>query len=102
MTFVLLRSAGDTGEASVILAPPARQVSNLEPLPGVFSIGPVRGQEEGEYTCIYQVSQEREEMNSTVSNKVRITIIGENVWNHLLWPICSLVALGFTLHVDLT
>ncbi|XP_075899451.1 uncharacterized protein LOC142899625 isoform X4 [Nelusetta ayraudi] len=75
MTFVLLRTAGETGQTSVIPAPPARQVSNLEPLPGVFSVGPVRGQEEeGEYTCLYQVSKEREQINSTVSNKVRISI----------------------------
>lgn len=90
MTFVLLRAAEGTGETSVIPAPPARQASNLEPLPGVFSVGPVSGQEEGEYTCIYQVSRERGQINSTVSNKVRITITGENVLNHLCWHICSL------------
>lgn len=79
MTFVLLRTAEETGETSVIPAPPARQASNLEPSPGVFSVGPVRGQEEGEYTCLYQVLTEREQINSTVSNKVRITIAGERV-----------------------
>lgn len=84
MTFVLLHTADGTGENSVVPAPPARQASNLEPLPGVFSVGPVRGQEEGEYSCIYRVSQERGEINSTVSNKVRITIIGENVLNQLI------------------
>lgn len=91
MTFVLLRSAEGTGETSVIPAPPARQASSLEPLPGVFSVGPVRGQEEeGQYTCIYQVSQERGQINSTVSNKVLIQIAGEKVLNQLLWLISSL------------
>lgn len=88
MTFVLLRTAEETGETSVIPAPPARQVSNSEPLPGVFSVGPVRGQEEGEYTCLYQVSKEREQINSTVSNKVRISITGENVLHQRPWAIC--------------
>lgn len=93
MTFVLLRTTEGTGEASVIPAPPAGQASNLEASPGVFSVGPVREQEEGEYTCVYQVSQEMGHINSTVSNKVRITVIGEDVLNLIFWPLLFLVSL---------
>ncbi|GLD66313.1 uncharacterized protein AKAME5_001771700 [Lates japonicus] len=54
--------------------PQASQVSGPEPQPGVFIVGPVNGGEEGEYTCIYQVSRRRQLVNSTVSNMVQVTI----------------------------
>ncbi|XP_074486542.1 uncharacterized protein LOC141764826 isoform X2 [Sebastes fasciatus] len=74
VTFLLLRAAERTGPTSVILQPPASQVSNPEPQPGVFSVGPVRKGEEGEYTCLYQITKETGLVNSTVSNTVQITI----------------------------
>lgn len=79
VTFLLLRTAEATGVSSIILQPPASQVSSPEPQPGVFSVGPVRGGEEGEYTCLYQITKKRGLVNSTVSNKVQVTITGENV-----------------------
>ncbi|GAA6232344.1 uncharacterized protein LOC108875907 isoform X1 [Lates japonicus] len=74
LTFLLLRTAERTGATSVILQPQASQVSGPEPQPGVFIVGPVNGGEEGEYTCIYQVSRRRQLVNSTVSNMVQVTI----------------------------
>ncbi|KAK9540041.1 hypothetical protein VZT92_002515 [Zoarces viviparus] len=74
LTFLLLRAAERTGAASVILQPRASRVSNPEPQPSVFSVGPVRGGEEGEYTCIYQFTKRKTLVNSTVSNVVQIVI----------------------------
>ncbi|XP_068583293.1 uncharacterized protein [Cebidichthys violaceus] len=74
LTFLLLRAAERTGAASVILQPRASRVSNPELQPGVFSVGPVRGGEGGEYTCIYQITKKRVLVNSTVSNVVEITV----------------------------
>ncbi|KAI4832741.1 hypothetical protein KUCAC02_015694 [Chaenocephalus aceratus] len=54
--------------------PQASLVSNHDPQPGVFTVGPVTGGEEGEYTCIYQVNSRRGLVNSTVSNTVLISI----------------------------
>ncbi|XP_078136933.1 uncharacterized protein LOC144537242 isoform X1 [Sander vitreus] len=74
VAFLLLRAAVQTGATSVIFQPQASQVSNPEPQPGVFTVGPVRGGEEGEYTCLYQITKKRGLVNSTVSNMVQITI----------------------------
>ncbi|XP_050926640.1 uncharacterized protein LOC108875907 isoform X3 [Lates calcarifer] len=74
LTFFLLRTAERTGTTSVILQPQVSQISGPESQPGVFTVGPVSGGEEGEYTCIYQVSKRRRLVNSTVSNVVQITI----------------------------
>ncbi|XP_056264817.1 uncharacterized protein LOC130189856 isoform X2 [Pseudoliparis swirei] len=74
VTFLLLRAAEPTGSASVTHQPRASRLSNPEPQPGVFSVGPVRGGEEGEYTCIYQITKRKALVNSTVSNVVQITI----------------------------
>lgn len=79
VTFLLLRAAEGTGVTSIILQPLASQGSQLESQPGVFSVGPVRGGEEGEYTCLYQIIKKRGIINSTVSNKVQITVKGEKV-----------------------
>ncbi|XP_005749002.1 uncharacterized protein LOC102198585 isoform X2 [Pundamilia nyererei] len=73
-SFLLLRTAKQTGTASVIQQPRASQVSNFQLQPGVFTVGPVRGGEEGEYTCLYQMTKESGLVNSTVSNIVPITI----------------------------
>lgn len=73
-TFLLLRTVEQTGVTSVILQPQASQASNPEPQPGVFSVGPVRGGEEGDYTCLYQITKKRGLVNSTVSNVVKVTI----------------------------
>ncbi|XP_029294317.1 uncharacterized protein LOC115012641 isoform X2 [Cottoperca gobio] len=74
VAFLLLRAAKRTGMTSVILQPLASQISNPDPQPGVFTVGPVRGGEEGEYTCLYQLTKKRGLVNSTVSNMVQITI----------------------------
>lgn len=93
VTFLLLRAAERTGPTSVILQPPASQVSNPEPQPGVFSVGPVREGEEGEYTCLYQITKETGLVNSTVSNTVQITISGEDVQHDFFSiPVIYLVA----------
>ncbi|XP_070684219.1 uncharacterized protein [Pempheris klunzingeri] len=74
VTFLLLRTAEETGATSIVLQPQASQVSNPEPQPGVFTVGPVRGGEEGKYTCLYQITKKRGLVNSTVSNMVQITV----------------------------
>ncbi|XP_040891249.1 uncharacterized protein LOC121180150 [Toxotes jaculatrix] len=74
VTFLLLRTARQTGATSVVLRPPTSQVSSREPQPGIFTVGPLRGEEEGEYTCIYQFTKKRQLLNSTVSNVVQVTI----------------------------
>lgn len=81
LTFLLLRTGEGTGVASTIQMPPAGLVSS--PQPGVFSVVPVRGRDEGEYACLYQITNKQRLVNSTVSNTVHITITGENVHIHL-------------------
>ncbi|XP_023256687.1 uncharacterized protein LOC111650962 [Seriola lalandi dorsalis] len=73
-TFLLLKTAELTGTTSIIPQPQASQVSSPELQPGVFTVGPVRGEEEGEYTCIYQITKKRRLVNSTVSNVVQVTV----------------------------
>lgn len=73
-TFLLLRTDGGTGVTSAVPQAPARQMSNAHPQPGVFSVGPVEGEEGGEYACLYQITGL---VNSTVSNKVQVIITGE-------------------------
>ncbi|XP_035516374.1 uncharacterized protein LOC118327202 isoform X1 [Morone saxatilis] len=75
VTFLLLRTAERTGATSIILQPKANLLSDPKPQPGVFTVGPVTGGEEGGYTCIYQITKKRGLINSTVSNMVQITII---------------------------
>lgn len=77
-TFFLLRTDGGTGVTSAVPQPPASQMSNVHPQPGVFSVGPVVGEEGGEYACLYQITKKRGLVNSTVSNKVQVIITGEN------------------------
>ncbi|KAM4603499.1 immunoglobulin superfamily member 1 [Polymixia lowei] len=72
MTFLLMKTAGVTGETFMVLRPQATQASNSQQ--GAFSVGPVRGGEGGSYTCFYQVSRKRALLNSTVSNMVQVTI----------------------------
>ncbi|KAL7404285.1 hypothetical protein ABVT39_012512 [Epinephelus coioides] len=74
VTFLLLRASERTAATSIILQPQASQVSNPEPQPGVFTMGPVRGGEGGAYTCLYQIAKKRGLVNSTVSNMVQVTI----------------------------
>ncbi|KAF3687538.1 hypothetical protein EXN66_Car003210 [Channa argus] len=74
MTFLLVRTAGRSRRTSVSSQPQASQVSSHEPQPGVFTVGPVKGGEEGEYTCLYQITKKRRQVNSTVSNVVQVTI----------------------------
>ncbi|XP_073327262.1 uncharacterized protein [Pagrus major] len=71
VAFLLLRNAEGSGTTSIISTSP---VSNREPQPGVFTVGPVRGGEEGEYTCLYQITKRRGLVNSTVSNMIQITV----------------------------
>lgn len=85
INFLLLRTAERTGVTSISSKPPAGQSSNPASPPGVFSVGPVRGEEEGEYFCVYQISTGRGRVNSTVSNKIRITITGKNVLAPTPW-----------------
>ncbi|XP_029993562.1 uncharacterized protein LOC115421755 [Sphaeramia orbicularis] len=72
--FLLRRGTEEPVTTSTIPQPQASQGSNPVPQPGVFNVGPVRGGEEGEYTCIYQVTRKRGLVNSSVSNVVHITI----------------------------
>ncbi|XP_041789605.1 uncharacterized protein LOC121604217 isoform X2 [Chelmon rostratus] len=74
VTFLLLRTPEGTALTSIVPQPQASQVSNSDPQLGVFTVGPVRGGEEGEYTCIYQITKKRGLVNSTLSNTVQITI----------------------------
>ncbi|XP_027138185.1 uncharacterized protein LOC104929851 isoform X1 [Larimichthys crocea] len=75
VTFLLLRTAEGTGVTSVIpQAQAGIQVSNSEPQPGVFTVGPVSGGEQGEYTCLYQINRRRTLVNSSVSNMVQVTV----------------------------
>lgn len=76
--FFLLRTDEGTGVASAVPQNPARQMSDAHPQPGVFSVGPVEGEEAGEYSCFYQITKKRGLVNSTVSNKVQVFITGEN------------------------
>lgn len=41
-------------------------------------MGPVEGQEGGEYACLYQVTKKQGSVNSTVSNKIWIVVKGES------------------------
>lgn len=77
-TFFLLRTDRGTGVTSAVPQPPASQMSNAPPQPGVFSLGPVEGGEGGEYTCLYQITKKGGLLNSTVSNQVQVIITGEN------------------------
>ncbi|CAJ1053570.1 leukocyte immunoglobulin-like receptor subfamily B member 3 isoform X1 [Xyrichtys novacula] len=75
VVFLLLRTAEETGVATVILQPQASRAPNGGPQPGLFSMGPIKGGEEGGYTCLYQISMKKEVINSTVSNMVHISIM---------------------------
>lgn len=78
MTFFLLRTEERTGLSSAVPQPPAGQVSSPHLQPGVFSVGPVEGQEGGQYACLYQLTKKRGLVNSTVSNKIWIVVKGES------------------------
>nr|XP_049575654.1 uncharacterized protein LOC125968531 isoform X2 [Syngnathus scovelli] len=49
-------------------------VSKLESQAGVFSVGPVKRGEGGEYACIYRTATAGDIFNSTLSNKIGITV----------------------------
>ncbi|XP_024145744.1 uncharacterized protein LOC112157302 isoform X2 [Oryzias melastigma] len=72
-SFLLLRTSHPAGSTSVILSPKASRVSDT-PLPGHFTVGPVRKGDEGEYTCFYQITKGRGLVNSTASNVIKIII----------------------------
>lgn len=76
VSFMLLRgAAADTkGLSSVAPQPQSSPLSSSEPQPGVFSVGPVTGAEQGQYTCLYQISRGGRLLNSTVSNMVQVTV----------------------------
>ncbi|XP_068178097.1 uncharacterized protein [Antennarius striatus] len=77
VNYLLLWTATSaTGVTSIVLQPQASQIANPEPQPGVFTVGPVKDGEEGEYTCLYQITKNRSLFNSTVSNSIQITITG--------------------------
>lgn len=100
LTFLLLRTAERTRDTSTVLQPPASQVSGSELQPGVFSVGPVRGGDGGEYTCLYQITNNRGLFNSTFSNKVQITIAGENVLRqHPCWGLQFYLKLVCTMYL---
>ncbi|XP_077381006.1 uncharacterized protein LOC144020948 isoform X2 [Festucalex cinctus] len=71
-TSILLRTSS-AGENMIIQHHDAH-VSNLESQPGVFSVGPVKQEEGGEYACIYYMAIGEDIVNSTVSNKIQITV----------------------------
>ncbi|XP_069386582.1 uncharacterized protein [Paralichthys olivaceus] len=74
MAFLLLRTPEPLGATSFTMQPRASLGSSPEPQAGLFTVGPVKGGEEGEYTCIYQVTRQRQLVNSTVSNMVQVTV----------------------------
>lgn len=96
MTFFLLRTEQRTGLTSAV-PQPAGQMSSPHPQPGVFSVGPVAGQEGGEYACLYQVTKKRGLVNSTVSNKIWIVVKGESNGPH-----CCLLRVHVTVTVALS
>lgn len=65
---------GVSGLTSVVPQPHSSPLSRPEPQPGVFSVGPVTGAEQGQYTCLYQISRGGHLQNSTVSNVVQVTV----------------------------
>ncbi|XP_077425848.1 uncharacterized protein LOC144054597 isoform X2 [Vanacampus margaritifer] len=71
-TSILLRTSS-AGESMIIQQHDAH-VSNLESQPEVFSVGPVKQGEGGEYACIYYMTIGEDVVNSTVSNKIQITV----------------------------
>ncbi|XP_053273793.1 uncharacterized protein LOC128433888 isoform X1 [Pleuronectes platessa] len=75
--FLLLRTSEPQGSTPVILQPRSSLVSSSEPQAGMFTVGPVKGGEDGEYTCIYQVTRKRQLVNSTVSNVVQVTVTAD-------------------------
>ncbi|XP_035022374.2 uncharacterized protein LOC118115375 isoform X1 [Hippoglossus stenolepis] len=77
VAFLLLRTSESLGSTPVILQPRSGLVSSSEPQAGVFTVGPVKGGEDGEYTCFYQVTRKRRIMNSTVSNVVQVTVTAD-------------------------
>lgn len=83
VSFTLLRAvAAETkGMASIIPQPQFSQVSISEPQPGVFSVGPVTGGEQGQYCCIYQIRSRGGLVNSSVSNMVYVTVTGKDFCN---------------------
>ncbi|CAL1601605.1 unnamed protein product [Knipowitschia caucasica] len=76
LSFLLLRGAAVDSKGLTSVAPQAQSSfsSSPEPQPGVFSVGPVTGAEQGRYTCLYQVNRGGELQNSTVSNMVQVTV----------------------------
>ncbi|KAJ0032979.1 hypothetical protein NQD34_000086 [Periophthalmus magnuspinnatus] len=77
VSFLLLRGAAAADFKGLTAVVPRAQSGLLlspEPQPGVFSVGPVTGAEQGRYTCLYQVSRGGELHNSTVSNIVQVTV----------------------------
>ncbi|XP_072319279.1 uncharacterized protein [Eucyclogobius newberryi] len=76
VSFMLLRGAAADARGFTSVAPQAqsRPLSSPEPQPGVFSVGPVTGAEQGQYTCLYQVNRGGVLRNSTVSNMVQVTV----------------------------
>ncbi|XP_060940886.1 uncharacterized protein LOC133018522 [Limanda limanda] len=77
VAFLLLKTSEPLGATPVILQPRSSLVSSSEPQAGVFNVGPVKGGEDGEYTCIYQVTRKRQLVNSTVSNVVQVTVTAD-------------------------
>lgn len=70
VSFLLLRTSTSTGSLQPIRA--------SHPESGVFHLGPVRGGEDGQYTCLYQVAGQMTPVNSTVSNTVQVSVQGED------------------------
>ncbi|KAJ0050574.1 hypothetical protein NL108_005002 [Boleophthalmus pectinirostris] len=73
--FMLLR--GVAADSKWLTVVPQAQFSHSlssEPQPGVFSVGPVTGAEQGQYTCLYQVNRGEGLQNSSVSNIVQVTV----------------------------
>lgn len=82
MTFLLLRMEEPTGAMSVVLHTRANQEANLnrnhESQQGAFTVGPMKGGEQGRYACIYQTHKRRGLVNSTVSNVIQVSVAGED------------------------
>ncbi|XP_051940644.1 uncharacterized protein LOC127613586 [Hippocampus zosterae] len=71
-SFILLRAS--SGRESIISQHHDVRTSNLESQPGVFSVGPVKQGEGGEYACLYYTTSGVDIVNSTISNKIQITV----------------------------
>ncbi|XP_008315781.2 uncharacterized protein LOC103384157 isoform X1 [Cynoglossus semilaevis] len=74
VSFFLLRKTEQTEAAWVEQLPRASLMSSPDTQTGVFTVGPVERGDDGQFSCIYQISNKEQLVNSTVSNIIQVTI----------------------------